>query len=340
MEGHGTEKFRDTGLIATSAHRAWSLLSAELRSHEVGEIGAFTPQNAEITQTVGDTNAAYSVRASGGVRQQVVAIPGTVWLCPAGICEEATRLSGDMPEVLHVYLPPHSFLGALRETHPNFRAQDLRYQALVTSTAVQRLTRDIVRELRQETSAGGLKMDALAVELLGTLAQDHAESAEVGASVTLARGVLDRRRLDRVLDYIEANLDADIGISDLAEAACFSLFHFVRAFRAAMGRPPHAYLSERRLDRAKRLLAYSDTSLVDISLICRFSGQANFTRAFTRAMGTSPGRYRRALYVQNPAVRIHDTGSSEPERYSGAAGAPVFYGRPDRRHWRSIFPWQ
>ena len=69
MEGHGLEKFKDASLIATSANRAWSMLSAELRCHKVGEIGAFTPQNAEITQTIRDTNSAYSVRASGGVRQ-------------------------------------------------------------------------------------------------------------------------------------------------------------------------------------------------------------------------------------------------------------------------------
>ena len=102
MKGHGPEKFSGARLIATSANRAWSLLSAELRYHPIGEIGAFTPQNASITQTIRDTNAAFSIRASGGVRQKVVAIPGTIWLCPAGIREEATQLSGDMPEVLHV----------------------------------------------------------------------------------------------------------------------------------------------------------------------------------------------------------------------------------------------
>ena len=110
----------------------------------------------------------------------------------------------------------------------------------------------------------------------------------------LRKGVLDHKRLDRVLQYIEANLEDDISVEQLAEAACFSLYHFVRAFHLATGRPPHAYVSERRLDRAKHLLAYSDNSLVDISLTCRFSGQANFTRAFTRAVGTSPGRYRQA----------------------------------------------
>jgi AraC family transcriptional regulator len=292
--GHGQQKFTDARLIASSANRPWSRISAELRSHPAGEIGAFTPQNAEITQIVRDTNRAYSVRASGGVRQQLIATPGTTWLCPAGICEEATRLSGDMPEVLHVFLPPHSFLGPMIETHPNFRAQDLRYRGDLRNDTIERLTREIILELCEETSSGGLKMDALAVELVGVLAIEHAEVSASRPPVALAKGGLDRRRLDRVLNYIEAHLDDDIAVADLAQTACVSLFHFVRCFDLAMGRTPHAYLSERRLDRAKQLLAYSDTSLVDISFTCRFSGQTNFTKAFKRAVGMSPGRYRQA----------------------------------------------
>jgi AraC family transcriptional regulator len=294
VEGHGSEKYKDASLIATSANRSWSLLSAEVRSHRAGEIDAFIPQNAFITQTIRNTRSNVSIRASGGVRQEVVAVtPGTIWLCPAGIREEATCLVEDFPEVLHVYLPPHSFLRHISEGSLNFGARDLRYQAQVTNPIVVRHAQDIRRELYQETSSGGLKMDALAVELIGTLATDHAE-VSCSKPVALAIGILDRRRLDRVLEYIETHLEADIRVGDLATVACFSLFHFVRAFHLAMGRAPHAYLSERRLDRAKQLLAYSSNSLADISLTCRFSGQANFTKAFTRAMGVSPGRYRKA----------------------------------------------
>ena len=295
MEGHGIEKFRDASLIATSANRTWSLVSAEIRSHQAGEIGAFTPQNAEITQTLRNTRSNVSIRASGGVRQEVAAVtPGTTWLCPAGIREEATQLIDDFPEVLHIYLPPHSFVRPNREGSVSFSARDLRYEAQVTDPAVLRLTLAVMRELHRESSSGGLKMDALAVELIGTLARDHAEVSP-SRPVALATGILDSRRLERVLEYIEAHLDTDISVSDLADVACFSLFHFVRAFHLAIGRAPHAYLSERRLDRAKQLLAYSDHSLADISLTCRFSGQANFTKAFTRAMGVSPGRYRKAV---------------------------------------------
>ena len=297
MEGPwpAEKAYKDASLIATSVNRSWSLMSAEIRSHRAGEIDAFMPQNAFITQTIRNTRSNVSIRASGGVRQEVVAVtPGTIWLCPAGIREEATCLVEDFPEVLHVYLPPHSFLRHISEGSLNFGARDLRYQAQVTNPIVVRHAQDIRQELYRETCSGGLKMDALAVELIGTLAADHAE-VSCSKPVALAIGILDRRRLDRVLEYIETHLEADIRVGDLATVACFSLFHFVRAFHLAMGRST-SRLPQRTASRtsAKQLLACSSHSLADISLACRFSGQANFPKAFTRAMGVSPGRYRKS----------------------------------------------
>ena len=283
-------------MIATSASRSWTLLSAAIRSHAAGEIGAFTPLNGEITQVLACGEAAISDRASGGVRQEVQARAGTMWLCPSGIREEATRLSVDFDACLHIYMPHHSFLRLPGEGRGDFGAQDLRYEAQLANPAVHAMTAAIARELNNQTSSGGLKMDALAIKLISTLAQHHAGETSPSRSPTaLAKGMLDRQRLNRVLEFIEANMESQISVTDLADVACFSLFHFVRAFHAAMGRSPHAYLSERRLDRAKSLLEYSDTSLVDVALSRQFSGQANFTKAFTRSLGVSPGRYRRAF---------------------------------------------
>lgn len=292
MDGHGVAKFRDASLLATSADRPWTLLSAEIRSHGAGEIGAFTPQNAEITQILRDGPPAVSSRASGGVRQEVAATPGTTWLCPAGIREEATRLSADIPRVMHVYIPPHSFLVGELATL-SFSSQDLRYQAQVDSPRVEALLRAIEHELRQEGLAGGLRMDGLAVELIVALADDHRESGPSPAASRIA-GTLDRRRLDRVLAFINESLDKDLSLADLADVACVSVFHFARLFQHTLGATPHAYLSHRRLDLAKQRLALGGESLAEIALACRFSSQANFTRAFSHATGVSPGRYRHA----------------------------------------------
>src|SRR5215470_4357786 len=66
-----------------------------------------------------------------------------------------------------------------------------------------------------------------------------------------SREGLDRRRLFRVLDHIEANLEGDLTIDTMAAVACLSRYHFSRAFKKAMGQSPHRYVSGRRLERAK-----------------------------------------------------------------------------------------
>jgi AraC-like DNA-binding protein len=73
-----------------------------------------------------------------------------------------------------------------------------------------------------------------------------------------------------------------------------SQYHFARAFKKATAHTVHQYLTTVRLERAKELLAADESSIADIAFQCSFSSQANFTKAFVRSLGISPGRYRRA----------------------------------------------
>ena len=99
-------------------------------------------------------------------------------------------------------------------------------------------------------------------------------------------------RLARTLALAEARLHEDVSLSDLAEAAGLSRFHFARAFRAATGETPHAYLRRLRCERAKALMMEGGMSLAEIALACGFAHQAHFTTAFRRVTGTTPGRWR------------------------------------------------
>jgi AraC family transcriptional regulator len=101
--------------------------------------------------------------------------------------------------------------------------------------------------------------------------------------------------LRRVLAYVEEHLAEEIAVADLANVACLSIFHFTRAFAAAKGVPPHRYVSQRRLENAKAMIAMGRTSLDEIALDSRFSSQSSFTRAFRRATGKTPAEYRRTL---------------------------------------------
>ena len=82
----------------------------------------------------------------------------------------------------------------------------------------------------------------------------HAHST-VAAPPSLASGGLAARRLKIVLDYIEENLAEPISLHRLAELAGVSARHFERAFRQALGVPPHAYVLGKRVEAAQRLLA-------------------------------------------------------------------------------------
>jgi AraC family transcriptional regulator len=142
-----------------------------------------------------------------------------------------------------------------------------------------------------------LLAETLASSLAARLLQNHVSPSSPLASRRTAREGLDRRRLARVLDYIEVNLEGDLAIDHLASIACLSRFHFARAFKAAVGQSPHRYVSAKRLERAKTLLVRGEQSLVDIALALNFSCQANFTRAFRQVTGQTPGQYRRSFSV-------------------------------------------
>ncbi len=102
------------------------------------------------------------------------------------------------------------------------------------------------------------------------------------AAVRLARELLHERWADNVL------LDELVAVSGVGR------FHLIRAFRDAVGLPPHAYQIRIRVARAKTLIQLG-MPLVDVALNTGFTDQSHLTRHFTRVIGVSPGRYRQAV---------------------------------------------
>jgi AraC-like DNA-binding protein len=90
------------------------------------------------------------------------------------------------------------------------------------------------------------------------------------------------------------DLDGDTSVMVLARACGQSTKHFSRAFCQSIGLPPHQWLLQRRVDKAKQLLRDSRSPLADVAVDCGFADQSHFTRVFTRAVGISPGQWRRA----------------------------------------------
>ncbi len=134
----------------------------------------------------------------------------------------------------------------------------------------------------------------LAAESLANLLAVHLPRY-VSAPRRLERGrdgVLPRGRLRAVVEYIEEHLGCPT-LAQLAAVVRLNPYHFARQFKAATGLPPHQYVIQRRVERAKHLLqAGTDLSLAEVALHAGFSDQSQFCHHFKRLVGVTPGQFR------------------------------------------------
>ncbi|MCA9554426.1 MAG: helix-turn-helix domain-containing protein [Myxococcales bacterium] len=101
------------------------------------------------------------------------------------------------------------------------------------------------------------------------------------------------------IEFIEARLEEDIDLAEVAAAARMSQWHFQRIFKGLTRETLMAYVRARRMARALERLQRTDDRIIEIALGAGFESQASFTRAFKKTYGLTPAAYRR-LGGRNP----------------------------------------
>jgi AraC family transcriptional regulator len=137
-----------------------------------------------------------------------------------------------------------------------------------------------------------------ASRLLGAESEESSRSA-AGSQITARPGGLANWQAKRAVAYIEANLGSKIEIGEIANLVALSKSHFSRTFRHSLGSTPMAYVSMRRVERAKLMMTSTSERLTDIALTCGFADQSHLTRYFRRIVGMSPGLWRRSVAMPN-----------------------------------------
>lgn len=145
----------------------------------------------------------------------------------------------------------------------------------------------VLRVIRSGETGLGLWLDSMAhwltsrlVDLSGTQAKPPAKGGIAGWQMT------------RLADYIEANLERNLTIEELASLAGLSSFHFVRMFKLSTGRTPHQYLVHRRLCKARELLVGTDIPVTSIAPMVGYDAPQSLARVFMRETGLTPTQFR------------------------------------------------
>ena len=289
----GDPKYPTSMLLKSSNDLSWANLFAELRSYSRSEGPGPVTLHAKISIVVRSSHEGIVTCKVGGSRWSARPTTGSVWLKPIGGKYDDASIDAPEVQVMHLSLPNIVFARLMEDYNlPAIPARSVRYSCGVNDEVLNQIGLSVLSEMTYPTAAGHLLVETSSLLLAARLVHSHLETGLIRLP-TPSRHRLADGRLKRVLAYIEEHLAEDITVADLANVACLSMFHFTRAFAATLGVPPHRYVSQRRLESAKAMIAAGRTSLGKIALNSQFSSQSSFTRAFRRATGMTPAEYRR-----------------------------------------------
>lgn len=180
--------------------------------------------------------------------------------------------------------------------------------------AIERLARALLSSEDVHGLFDDTYANAVSVAIISRLITVHVDSLS-GRTERPSAG-LQKWRLQRVTQYVDAHLADAITLADMAEVVGLTRMHFARQFKAATGIRPHEYLLRRRIDAAKELLRNSHFKLVDVALGVGFQTQPHFTIVFKRFVGQTPHQWRTSIAGSSVAPPTRELGNAIPSRPS------------------------
>jgi AraC family transcriptional regulator len=233
-----------------------------------------------------------------GVKRHVPPPAGAIMLVPAG-SPTLWRWSGSF-DSLHIFLEPglvtrvaaEAFgLDPARLTAPPLDGLDL--------PQLQTAMWAVDAELTPGGAGGRLAAESLANVLAVHLIRHVSATRQ---STRRRNGTLPRAKLRAVVEYIEEHLDSGPTLEQMAAIARLSPNYFAWQFKRATGLPPHQYVLDRRVERAKQFLQTgSDISLAEVAAEAGFSDQSQFSHHFKRLIGVTPGQFRKRVRIAKEA---------------------------------------
>jgi AraC family transcriptional regulator len=229
-------------------------------------------------------------RNLGKFEKRCVIAPGGLFILP-GEMDFGVRLENHL-DSLHLYVRQR----IIDEVAEDFGLSKRGSTELIPrmgehDAMIEQIARNVRDALHEQTHTSVMYVDYLGRMLAAQLLRKHSASAVMCAA---APGALSQEQMDLTTEYMQVHLAEPISLAQIAAVSGLSPSHFARRFKAANGMPPHRYLMQLRVERAKRLLQYNN-AIAEVALRCGFAHQEHLTRVFRRVTGLTPALYRRTL---------------------------------------------
>jgi AraC-like DNA-binding protein len=112
------------------------------------------------------------------------------------------------------------------------------------------------------------------------------------------------RRLVRSREWLGDSCCEQVTLRQAASAACLSPFHYQRLFTKVFGESPHRFVTNRRLERAREMLARDHADVTEVCFAVGYSSLGSFSTLFRQQVGLSPSEFRRGLRKLFPAPEL------------------------------------
>jgi AraC family transcriptional regulator len=214
---------------------------------------------------------------------------GTVALCEFN---QAKCFKLRNPVELAVVLLRNEALEQVREENRRDLGEELEAHPAIDDLTLRHLTEVLLREKRDGVPNGLFFLDGIATAVASHLVRRYSIAPPVEKTY---KGGMAPSALRRCIEYIEARLDGDLRLDELAQVVGLSASHFVRSFRRSTGKTPYQFLLHRRVARAQMAMRDRRTPLAEVALVSGFADQHHLARVFRRITGVTPSTYRRSL---------------------------------------------
>lgn len=272
------------------ASRAWADLPVRMleNAHPPGELATPPMQELMLSQAVGRPFRHRSDISAGPFSGR--AEPGAFVVIPPGVPGRCQMQ--DAARMRFLGIPAdlaREWLGRDPDDPLDFgRLHAMLHQDPLITQALNALWQEMGR---RGDPAARLFVEGIALALVVRLVRLSEQVREVDTY----RGGLAPYQSARVIEYMHANLNQRITLGDLAGLTGLSPWHFARAFRRSHGLPPHRYLTQLRIQRARDLLARKPLPVTAVAGATGYS-VSQLTRHFRQAVGQTPSAYRDQLH--------------------------------------------